>query len=535
MARRCLCVLLWVKTTMSDRVQGDAAALLEANMADPVWRLSNLYKITTKSRSAELGADGKPKESTLVVQFKPNRAQRRFLSRLWYRNIILKARQLGFTTLICLAWLDHALFNPNNNCCIIAQDKEAAESIFADKVQFAYDNLPDEIRANKPLIKRTATELRFSNGSKIRVATSARSGTYHRMHISEFGKICAKYPEKAQEVMTGSIPTVPLDGVLVIESTAEGREGEFFDMTQTAIALQQAGTTLTERDYRMHFYAWWDAPEYEMEPAGVMMTDRDVEYFTVLESKIGRALSPRKRAWYVATRNADFKSKPERMWQEYPSTPEEAFQKTTEGTYYVNELAAARKQGRITTVPFEQAIPVNTFWDIGLNDEMSIWFHQRVGAQNRFIRYYENSGESFSHFVLYMQTLGYVWGTHYLPHDGDTQRLGTVRNWTPKQMLEDLGLRNVEIVARIDRVNTGIQMTRDKFASCWFDKTNCDQGLIHLENYRKDWDMRLGTWKDIPRHDKASNAADALRGFAQGYMAPSGDVWKRKARSWRTA
>jgi hypothetical protein len=515
------------------QAEQEAAAELAKNLADPMWRLCNLYKITVKTKVK----DGEGKADTLVIQFKPNRAQRRFLARLWHRNIILKARQLGFTTLICIAWLDHALFNDNQRCGIIAQDREAAEVLFRDKVKFAYDNLPPALRAAMPLARDSAAELLFAhNNSSVRVGTSMRSGTIHRLHISEFGKICAKFPQKAAEVMTGSIPAVPLDGgILVIESTAEGREGDFFDLTQTALGQQQAGKTLNQRDYRIHFYAWWDAPEYRMDPANVIITDKDHEYFNALEVKIGQPIEQEQRAWYVATRDADFRGKPERMWQEYPSTPDEAFQKSTEGTYYVQELALARKQRRITTVPWEKAIPVNTFWDIGLNDEMAIWFHQRIGVQNRFIRYYEESGESFSHFVTYMQALGYVWGKHYLPHDGDTKRLGTVQNWTPKQMLEDLGLRNIEIVERIDRVQTGIQMTRDVFGSCWFDETDCKQGIIHLENYRKEWDPRLGVWKDEPRHDKASNGADAFRGFAQGYEANTGGTWKRRKSNWRTA
>jgi hypothetical protein len=520
-------------------IEQDAIAEeLARDLADPMWRISNLYKIITKTKTGETDADGNAKEASLVIQFKPNRAQRRFLSRLWARNVILKARQLGFTTLICIAWLDHALFNPNSRCGIVAQDRDTAEAIFTDKVKFAYDNLPDALKQAMPLKKCTSTELRFGhNDSMIRVATSVRGTTIHRLHISEFGKICAKYPDKAQEVMTGSIPAVPLDGgIIVIESTAEGQDGDFAEITHEAMAKQQAGKTLNERDYRLHFFAWWDAEEYEMDPEGIIITDKDHQYFDALEPKIGRDLPMRKRAWYVATRDADFKSKPERMWQEYPSTPEEAFQRSKEGTYYVNEFALARKQGRITTVPWEKAIPVNTFWDIGLNDEMTIWFHQRIGIQNRFIRYYENSGETFSHYVSYMQSLGYVWGRHYLPHDGDTKRLGTVQNWTPKQMLEDLGLRNVEIVPRIDRVQTGIQMVRDVFGSCWFDETNCKQGLIHLENYRKEWDARLAVWKDEPRHDKASNGADAFRGFAQGFQVSSGAAtMKRRKSNWRTA
>ena len=494
-------------------------------LKDPIKRISSLYKIIIK------GDEG---QDDLVLQFKPNRAQRRFLSRLWHRNIILKARQLGFTTLIAIVWLDHALFNANVRCGIIAQDRDTAEAIFRDKVKFAYDNLPEELRDAMPLENCTKSEMLFAhNNSSIRVATSVRGGTIHRLHVSEYGKICAKYPDKAKEVMTGSIPAVPKSGILVIESTAEGREGEFYDLTQRAIALDQLKKPLTNRDYRFHFFAWWQAPEYRMQADEVSLTDKDREYFAKIEAAIGTEIDEDQRAWYIATRNADFAGNPERMWQEYPSTPEEAFQQSTEGTYYATQMASARKERRITVVPWEPSTPVNTFWDIGLNDEMAIWFHQRIGLQNRFIRYYENYGESFSHYVNEMQKHGYVWGRHYLPHDGDTQRLGVEKNWTPRQMLEDLGLRNVEIVPRIDRVNTGIQMVRDVFPSCWFDETNCDQGIRHLEMYRKEWDPRLGVWKDQPRHDKASNGADAFRGFAQGYEPNTGTGWKRKNTNWR--
>lgn len=78
----------------------DQLAEFEKNLADPMWRLNHLYKILIK------GDDG---QEDLVIQFKPNRAQMAFLQSIWHRSIILKARQLGFTTLICLVWLDHAL------------------------------------------------------------------------------------------------------------------------------------------------------------------------------------------------------------------------------------------------------------------------------------------------------------------------------------------------------------------------------------------------------------------------------------------
>ena len=121
---------------------------LERCLADPIWRIFSgcLYKIKIK------GDDFRDEYGVLQVAesfempFKPNEAQIRFMDRLWYRNIILKARQLGFTTLICVLWLDHALFNANQNCGIIAQDLPTVYNIFKDKIKFAYDDLPPEIR-----------------------------------------------------------------------------------------------------------------------------------------------------------------------------------------------------------------------------------------------------------------------------------------------------------------------------------------------------------------------------------------------------
>lgn len=498
-------------------------------LADPVWRLNNLYKILVKEDDDDDG---------LVLTFKPNRAQRRLMKRLWHRNLILKARQLGFTTFICILFLDYCLFTPNLRSGIIAHTDDAAKAIFRDKVKFAYEHLPPALREAMPLKRDAADELVFANNSSIRVSTSMRSGTLQLLHVSEFGKICARFPHRATEVVTGSIPTVPLSGMVFIESTAEGREGKFFQMSQRAERLHVAGSRLTKKDYRFHFYAWWEAPEYRMSPqdaADTPISAEEHEYFDTVELEIGRKLDLEQRAWWIATRDSDFSGDDALMWQEYPSTPKEAFQQSTEGAYYTKQLLLARKEKRITRVPFSQSHTVNTFWDIGLNDEMAIWFHQQIGPQHRFIRYYENSGESFEHYVQYMNSLGYTFGQHYLPHDGDTERLGIERNWTPRQMLTELGLRNIIIVPRIPRIQTGINMTRDVIGQCWFDEEGCKLGLDRLQNYRKEWNERLGVWKDEPRHDTASNGADAFRQFAQGYQTgPVGGKLRRKGTNWRT-
>ncbi len=482
-------------------------------LADPLWRICSgrLYKVMTKGKASD-GSDAD------VVPFRPNRAQMRLLSRLHTRNIVLKARQLGMTTLVALMWLDHALFNGDQRCGIVAQDVEAAEGIFRDKVKFAYLNLPPEIRAVRPLLRESASELLFTNNSSIRVATSMRSGTIHRLHVSEFGKIGAKYPDKAREVVTGSLPAVPSDGVIVIESTAEGQSGEFYNMATRALALEEKGATLNVRDYRLHFFPWFEEPTYRTQ-GEVVTTDADREYFGKVTSETLAQLDEGQRRWYIATRESDFSGEAAKMWQEYPSTPREAFQVSTEGTYYAQQLTKARTEKRITRVPYVEGVPVNTFWDIGSSDGTAIWLHQRIQFQDRFIGFIENWGEPYAYYIAELQKLRYVWGSHYLPHDADHERQQGDRIAAPIDELREFGIGGSWIIVpAVDDVNHGIQAMRTAFTACYFDEEKCAAGLKHLGSYRKVWNARAGGWSSRPRKDDGhSEAADALRQFAQGF------------------
>ncbi|MDX9742066.1 MAG: terminase [Gammaproteobacteria bacterium] len=493
-------------------------------LADPEWRLFSgcLYKIMVKGDD-KIRPDGTIEEAdSFVMPFRPNRAQRRFIRRLWHRNLILKARQLGFTTLVAILWLDHALFNSNQRCGIIAQDREAAEAIFRDKVRFAYDNLPTEIRERFPLARDSAVELLFDhNNSSVRVATSMRSGTIHRLHVSEFGKICAKYPDKAQEVVTGSIPAVPTNGVLVIESTAEGREGDFFKMVQIAEANEASAKVLTPRDYRLHFYAWWMEEKYRIDACTVDLTREDHEYFEKVEIEVKKSLGidlkldPEQKAWYVATKRADFSGAEERMWQEYPSFPAEAFQVSTEGNWYAKDMIALRKRGGITRVP-RLDLPVNTFWDIGNGDGCAIWFHQDLRGEDRFIDYFEAHNEDLRFYVAELRARGYVFGTHFLPHDADHKRLSDY-NRSTKEMLQDLmpGER-FTIVPIITELVTGIQQTRKHLKGAYFDEVGCDKGIKRIEGYRKRFSRADNRYTNQPdKSNGCSEGADALRQWAQ--------------------
>lgn len=502
-----------------DRIPTDAAEL-ERCLGDAEWRLFSgcLYQIIVKGDPV-LDAEGNEIDEgeSFVMPFKPNRAQKRFIRRLWNRNLILKARQLGFTTLIAIMWLDHALFNGNQRCGMIAQDRETAEAIFRDKVVFAYDRLPEEIKERFPLARASTKELLFAhNNSSLRVATSVRGGTIHRLHVSEFGKICAKFPQKAEEVVTGSFQAVPLSGIIVVESTAEGTDGEFYKMCQRAQALMTGKAVLTRSQYRFHFYAWWQEPNYTIDPAGVVISDELIDYFNEIEQLMGCAIDRGQRAWYAEKQSNDFAGAEERMWREYPSTPAEAFQQSVAGHYFAKEIMLLRKRGGITQVPVLD-LPVYTFWDIGNSDGTAIWFMQVLGQEDRFIGYYEEHGQDLRHYATELQRRGFLYGAHFLPHDADHKRLGDYNRSTREQLQQLLPGQAFFIVPRITQLMTGINTARKHFKSSWFDLDGTKEGMERLSNYKKKWSTADARFLDETpdKSNGCSEGADAYRQYAQ--------------------
>ena len=490
-------------------------AQLKAALTSWRWRILSglIYKITTK------GDDADDDEPDIAVPFVPNRAQRRFIEKMWTRNIILKARQMGFSTLIEIMALDHALFNKDQEVVVIAHTKDAATKLYRKKVCFAYDNLPEAIRDMCPTIERSQTQMVFANGSSIEVTSSARGGTPHFLHISEMGKIAAKFPDKAVEITTGSLQGVPKNGMVFIESTAEGKAGQFYDLSMRAQRLLMQAVALSMTDYRFHFFPWFSDPGYVLDPSNVRITSRDHDYFDKIEGESGQAIQIEQRAWYVSKRDNDFMTTPDLMWREYPSTAEECWQSSTEGKILAQVMAICRRDHRIRQVPVLRHLPVNSFWDIGATDDTVCWLHQSVGMMDHWVNYREGSGEGFLAFILWMESLGYVWGTHFLPHDASSKVNGIE---TPTSMVTQLRATRPSwtwrVVPRTPTIQHGIDQLRNDFSTYVFDETNCKQGLAHLDNYSREWNTRLQVWGDQPRHDEHSHAADAIRQKAQGFM-----------------
>lgn len=426
---------------------------------------------------------------------------------MWYMNLILKARQLGISTFVCLLFLDRCLFNSNLHAGIIAHTREDAEVMFR-RVKFAYDCLPSELKALRPATVDSARELIFSNGSSLSVGTSMRGSTLQYLHISEFGKICAKFPDKAHEIITGSLNTLASGQYVFIESTAEGREGYFYQMCKDAQATRDSGKKLTPLDFRFHFLPWHAHKGYRIDPTNVVVPKHYSGYFNRLEGVINSRLDQEQCAWYVKralTQGEDMK-------REFPSTPEEAFESSNEGLYYGRNIVEARQQGRIRNVYYDANVPVNSAWDLGYNDSTAIWLFQQCGQEIHLLEYYENSGEALTYYLQYLKGKPYIYGKHLVPHDAAVHEYST--GLSRVEIAKNHGI-HFTVVPDIG-INEGIDAVRNLLNRCWFDETKCAKGITALESYKKQWNDRHGCWSSHPLHNFASHGADAFRMLAVG-------------------
>lgn len=479
-----------------------ARAELIDNFSDPLWRLNNLYWIVDKT-----GAK---------IPFRFNGVQQELYDNLWYFNLILKSRQHGITTIVDIMGLDQALFTDNFAVGICAHTREDVEKIFHTKVKFAYDNLPEGLKNARRADTDTAKMLRFPNGSSVEVATSLRSGTYQFVHVSEFGKICAKYPEKAKEIVTGTFETVHPGLMLFVESTAEGREGYFYRYVIEAQKRQQEGIPPNKLQFRLHFFPWFPDPNNRL--YGDTRLGKEYEkYFDKLEIDEGIQLDIAQKIWYqtkAETLEDDIK-------REHPSTIEEAFQAAISGAYLAKQLGKLRTRGQITVVPHDPSLTVNSGWDFNLNGRMSIWLHQAGGLQHRLIGFMTGADEDVIYYWKQMQKLNYNWGKHFLPHDAGTKRIGTAKTEheqpkTLEKILADAGMRNIVVVPRIENKVAAIEESKLFLPMCYIDKKECEYGIKCLDNFRRDWDDSIGDWKRRPLENWAIHGYDAFETLARG-------------------
>ena len=464
-------------------------------LSSQLWRLEHLYWIENKAGQLQ--------------RFSLNRAQRRLHERLWYRNDILKARQLGISTYVAMLMLDMSLFRSNFHCGIIDKSLPDAQQKLA-KLHFAWDHLDyvppnpsamdvalarlgERIKSLSGVEKKgewqprtlARSRLAFSNGSDVRVGTNLRGGTMQFLHVSELAYVSVHAPWRAREIRTGAINTVPPGGFILKESTHEGgRYGVNYELTRQAME-NMGKSELSPLDFRFFFFSWFDQDEYTLPGRGRWSRELD-EYFLSLERETGVVLDAGQKRWYARMARVMGAS----MKQEYPGTPQEAFATGEEGSIYGSRIMALRERGQVG-VEFEADpdAPTFTAWDLGLSDHTAIWLVQIMG-------------DSF----------------HWLgPRTTDVWRgINTLRELLERSFFH----------ARTQEKARGF---------CGEEEPG---GVEHLELYRSRPPGVGGAIAESPVHDGHSHTADAARTFAEAWShgllhgTGNGRERGRRARMW---
>lgn len=508
------------------------------NVADMVrsqeWRLNNLYWIENK--------DGE------LVRFRMNVAQRKLYENMHSRNEVLKARQWGISTFVAMLILDQCLFNKLWSAGIVDKTLEDAK-LKVDKIRLAYERLdympesPAEedyglaevgrhIKKTTPLKKKGVCYLAWENGSNVRASTSMRGGTLQLLHVSELGHIASHNPQRAAEIVSGCINTVPTQGCIIKESTHEGgKQGINYDGLRAAMS-NEGRKKLSPLDFRFFFFTWWKNPEYELdehywddEPKdndAIARRQRLTEYFDRLANQ-GVELSSRKKAWYEnMEKTLNFSIK-----QEYPSTVEEAFEQMADRSIYASELNVAIQQGRVDA-QFEPdgLLPTYVSWDLGRRDLTTMWLTQ-ISREGKFyvLDHYAQNRQTVDHYIAVVREWESRYNIritrHILPHDGN------VKGWDGVSFVDWLERAGLPVsTLKVTRdVWAGINAARRLIGHCIFHE-NCSasirqgkdewpSGMDALGKYQTAPIGANGVMRAEPLHDIYSHSADSFRYLAE--------------------
>lgn len=470
-----------------------------------LWRLNNMYSIINK--------DGEP------CIFKMNYAQHKVYAatKQHPRIIILKSRQQGISTLWLVSFTDDALWCPYLRLGLMAQGTDEATTLF-ERVKFLWDNLSPDVKQflNIRLTKDNTKELSFSNDSTMFIRVSFRSATLQRLHISEFGKIANANPQRAKETKTGTLQALARGNTGVIESTAEGRN-EFKFMWDAAEAAHTSGQ-MAPKDFLPVFLPWYMDPDCVLDvyQSNTQESDR---YLGELEAECKIKLAQEQRNFWIA----QYRELGGDIYQEYPGTPDEAFRASRDGTYYArlyNEFIIRKK--RLVTGLYDPNLPVEVFFDLGVDDYTCLIVTQWYRGEYRIIGEYFNNGYDLTHYVTKVIEMDIPVDDWYFPHDIAVRELMATGNGGRAKSREQLlreHFKREGISGRIRKIKRGkledgIEAVRAIIKVMWID-AKCEYIRECLLNYSKDWDPKLQVWRNHPLHNEFSHGADCLRQLAQ--------------------
>lgn len=186
------------------------------------------------------------------------------------------------------------------------------------------------------------------------------------------------------------------------------------------------------------------------------------------------------------------------------------------GAYFLKQVRQAEKEGRITSVPYEKNLPVHTFWDLGMNDPMSIWVVQFVFNEIRCLAYYEDINMQFDEWFSFLRNTEFQgnWGDFVFPHDMNVKELGSgSRKKLAEKYGQDMGFNTV-VNKRVSDINEKITSLRMILNRFFFHRKHTAEGVECLRAYHKEFDEKIMDYKRTPKHDWSSHGASSAMEIA---------------------
>ena len=395
----------------------------------------------------------------IVIPYKPREHQKAVHNKLKRFNVLVCHRRFGKTVLCINELLKKAMQNT-----LTRPRYYYLAPTYSMAKRTAWDYLK-EYTSVLPNVTYHETELRadLPNGARIQLLGCERPDSLRGLYID--GVVLDEVAQMPPRLWTEIIRPALSDreGFMVAIGTPQGHNA-FFDLY----------------DYASHNEDWY-AETFKAS---------ETDIISELELNEAKALMPD---------------------EVYESEFECSFDSASIGSIYAKGLNKAEEDKRITKVPYELGIKVNTYWDLGMADKTAIWFVQQKGSAFHIIDYFEDSGESLEYYTTVLDEKKYIYDTHYLPHDANVRELGT--GVSRVETAQSLGMRT-SIVPKLS-VEDGINAVRMVLSRCWFDHEKTKHGLDALRQYR--WaTTERGELKNKPEHNWTSHAADAFRYFAVG-------------------
>lgn len=477
-----------------------------SQLRDPLWRLKSgkLYVVKNKK--------GK------VVPFIPSPEQEDIIDAIYVEGlkkiIILKARQLGMSTVIDIILLDQLIWKNGTQAAIVDLTQGDASKKLTNKVKLAWDALPKDI-TGKFTIEFSQHRFRIHLISQdlpneVQAGMNARGDTFQFLHISEWGAIQFEDEQRSIEIMTGALPAAA-EGIVVIETTWKGgQQGPLWQIVDKVLKTKPEHKT--KDDYTLFFFPWWTDERYVLDGDGSQIDKETNVYLDGIEEDQDITLSPQQRLWYYKTAMVlGFY-----RFREYPSNLQECFRGLIEGAIYQESVLRARTEGRISEFPFSESNLVHTFWDLGSPRNTVTWFVQFVGREIHLIDLICEDDMDLSERIASILARPYSYGKHFLPHDALAKEKSG-KNFA--EQITDLGLQNLTVIPKPHSVWPGINHTLQIFNRFHFRLPHVDMGIKALDVYRTKKNKALAFQSDDIVHDWSSHVCDPLRIMAEAEMA----------------